>query len=308
MNRIGIIIPTYNPGAMWHDWIEHFKAQSLMPAVRLIVDSSSTDGVLNAATSALFEIHTIGKGDFNHGGTRQVALEKIVKDIDIAVFMTQDALLFDSESLQNLVAIFSENSNVAAAYGRQLPHIGSRPSEAHARIFNYSDRDMLKSIASKDEIGIKSIFISNSFSAYRVKDLLAVGGFPSNVILGEDTMVAAKLLLAGKSVAYQANACVYHSHHYTYGQEFKRYFDIGVLHAREPWLLSKFGKVGGEGMRYLRSEMRFLMASAWYLIPSALIRTACKYAGYKAGRYEKWFPTKMKKALSMYKVYWLTNK
>jgi rhamnosyltransferase len=109
-------------------------------------------------------------------------------------------------------------------------------------------------------------------------------------------------------VYYQANACVHHSHHYTYAEEFRRYFDIGVLHAREPWLLRNFGKVGGEGMRYLRSEIRFLMASAWYVIPSAVIRTACKFAGYKIGRYERLLPTKLKKIFSMYKVYWLTNK
>ncbi|SDA81998.1 MULTISPECIES: glycosyltransferase family 2 protein [unclassified Janthinobacterium] len=308
MNRIGIIIPTYNPGSMWSEWIERFKKQSLMPDVRLIVDSSSTDGRLDAETRKIFGVHTIGKSDFNHGGTRQMALERIAKDIDIVIFMTQDALLFDTKSLQNLVRIFSENSNVGAVYGRQLPHMGSRPSEAHARIFNYADQDMLKSITSIEEYGIKSIFISNSFSAYRVSDLMGVGGFPSNVILGEDTMVAAKLLMAGKSVYYQADACVHHSHHYTYAEEFKRYFDIGVLHGREPWLLSNFGKVGGEGMRYLRSEMRFLMASAWYIIPSALIRTACKFAGYKIGRYERLLPTKLKKMFSMYKVYWLTNK
>ncbi|PHV29702.1 rhamnosyltransferase [Janthinobacterium sp. BJB426] len=307
MNRIGIIIPTYNPGSMWSEWMARFKMQSLMPDVRLIVDSSSTDGVLDLKTRDVFEVHTICKGDFNHGGTRHMAMERIAKDVDIVVFMTQDALLFDSCALQNLVRVFAENGNVAAAYGRQLPHIGSRPSEAHARIFNYTDRDMLKSIASKDEMGIKSIFISNSFSAYRVKDLMDVGGFPSNVILGEDTMVAAKLLLAGRSISYQASACVYHSHHYNYAQEFRRYFDIGVLHARESWLLKKFGKVDGEGMRYLCSEMRFLMGSAWYLIPSALIRTGCKYAGYKIGRYERLLPTKLKKALSMYKVYWLKN-
>lgn len=308
MNRIGIIVPTYNPGTMWAEWIEKFKVQSLLPDTRLIIDSSSSDGVLNDATKDIFNVHTIPKGEFNHGGTRQRALEMIKNEVDIVIFMTQDALLFDKNSLKNLVEIFSKNADVAAAYGRQLPHIGSRPSEAHARIFNYSQKNLIKTLESKETLGIKTIFISNSFSAYRVKDLLAIGGVPSNVILGEDTMVAGHLLLAGKSVAYQAEACVYHSHHYSYSQEFKRYFDIGVLHGREPWLLQKFGKVGGEGMRYLSSEMKFLWNSAWYLMPSALLRTVCRYAGYKIGRYEAYLPTRLKKMLSMYKVYWLSNK
>lgn len=308
MNRIGIVIPTYNPGPLWQQWLEKMKVQSLLPDVRLIIDSGSNDGSMTQATHDLFELQTIDKSEFNHGGTRQLAVQKIAKQVDIVIFMTQDALLHDEHSLRNLVRIFLENENVAAAYGRQLPHIGSRPSEAHARIFNYAERSLLKSLASKNELGFKSIFISNSFSAYRVKDLINVGGFPTNVILGEDTIVAAKLLLSGRVVAYEASAAVYHSHHYTYAQEFKRYFDIGVLHAREPWLLKEFGQVGGEGIRYLRSEMQYVKENAWYLMPSSLIRTFFKYIGYKIGRHEQYFPTRMKKMLSMYKGYWLKNK
>lgn len=307
MNRIGIVVPTYNPGPMWNQWLEKMKSQSLMPDVRLIIDSTSNDGMMKHETHQLFDVQTISKSEFNHGGTRQLAVRKIAEQVDIVIFMTQDALLHDEHSLRNLVQVFSENNEVAAAYGRQLPHEGSRPSEAHARIFNYAEKSILKSMASKKELGFKSIFISNSFSAYRVKDLMDIGGFPTNVILGEDTIVAAKLLLSGKTVAYQAGAIVHHSHHYTYGEEFRRYFDIGVLHAREPWLLNEFGQVGGEGMRYLRSEMRHVMSDAWYLIPSTLIRTFFKYVGYKMGRYEKQFPTKLKKRMSMYKGYWLKN-
>ena len=307
MNRIGIVIPTYNPGPLWQQWLEKMKIQSLLPDVRLIVDSSSNDGSMTQATHDLFELQTINKSEFNHGSTRQFAVQKIAEKVDIIIFMTQDALLHDEHSLRNLVRIFSENENVAAVYGRQLPHIGSRPSEAHARIFNYTERSLLKSLASKNEFGFKSIFISNSFSAYRVEDLMSVGGFPANVILGEDTIVAAKLLLSGRIVAYEASAAVYHSHHYTYVQEFQRYFDIGVLHAREPWLLKEFGQVSGEGMRYLRSEMQYLKENAWYLMPSSLIRTFFKYFGYKIGHHERYLPTRMKKLLSMYKVYWLKN-
>jgi rhamnosyltransferase len=59
-------------------------------------------------------------------------------------------------------------------------------------------------------LGIKSIFISNSFAAYRRSALLAVGGFRKDVIFGEDTVTAARLLLSGYQVAYSAQACVYH--------------------------------------------------------------------------------------------------
>jgi rhamnosyltransferase len=71
--------------------------------------------------------------------------------------------------------------------------------------------------------------------------------------------VAARLLMAGKRVAYVAEACVHHSHNYSLVQEFRRYFDTGVFHARSPWLLQEFGTANSEGLRFVRSEISFLM-------------------------------------------------
>ncbi len=153
-------------------------------------------------------------------------------------------------------------------------------------------------------MGFKSIFISNSFAAYRREALFAVGGFPSDVIFGEDTIVAAKLLLAGWKIAYVADAQVYHSHAYTSTQDFKRYFDIGVLHSRESWLLQEFGGTGGEGSRFVRSEWNYLWPQYWWLIPSALIRTALKLVGYRLGRIESKLSLRIKRRLSMHRRFW----
>ncbi|MFE0678513.1 hypothetical protein ACFW26_34910, partial [Streptomyces sp. NPDC058867] len=46
---------------------------------------------------------------------------------------------------------------------------------------------------------------------------------------------------------------VHHSHSYSIGEEFRRYFDVGVMHARAPWLLDRFGKAEGEGKRFVQS-------------------------------------------------------
>jgi len=50
--------------------------------------------------------------------------------------------------------------------------------------------------------GIKTAFLSNSFSAYRKKALQEIGWFKDNLILGEDTYAGAKLLLKGYKIAY----------------------------------------------------------------------------------------------------------
>jgi rhamnosyltransferase len=140
-----------------------------------------------------------------------------------------------------------------------------------------------------------------------VADLKAIGGFPSDVILGEDMLAAARMLMAGKSVAYVADSCAYHSHNYSLFQEFARYFDTGVSHARSNWLLQEFGSANGEGLRFVRSEISFLWRSAQHQIPSAIFRTFAKWFGYKLGRLEAFLPRKIKLMCSMHKGYWRTN-
>jgi len=122
--------------------------------------------------------------------------------------------------------------------------------------------------------------------------------------MNEDTWVAGKMLLSGWKIAYAADACVRHSHDYTMGEEFRRYFDIGVFHSREPWLMEAFGGAEGEGLRYLRSEFGFLWAHAPALIFSAICRAAVKYAGYRLGKLERYFGVDLKRRLSMHKRYW----
>ena len=126
---------------------------------------------------------------------------------------------------------------VGCASGRQLPHSDASLLASHARHFNYPNVSSIRDEKSISTLGLKAAFCSNSFAAYRVSALYECGGFPLNVILGEDMYVAAKMLLRGYKTAYVANATVYHSHNYSPIEEFKRYFDTGVYHAREAELL-----------------------------------------------------------------------
>lgn len=269
----------------------------------LVVDSSSTDGTDFSTLPSSGLLLRIAAADFNHGGTRNLALSHLRAGTDVVVFMTQDALLADPHALSRLVSVFADPA-VACAYGRQLPHADASPVAAHARLFNYPAASRTVSLNDKAHLGLKACFLSNSFAAYRVADLQAVGGFPASVILGEDMSVAARLLMAGKRVAYVADACAHHSHNYSVLQEFRRYFDTGVFHARSPRLLQTFGSVGGEGLRFVRSELAYLWRHAPMWIPSALVRTAAKLVGYRLGRLEALWPVWFKRWCSMHKGFW----
>lgn len=300
--RIGLIVPTLNPGSAWAEWLDAFARQTLKPARCLVVDSDSSDASVGQAVAYGFEVLSIKRHEFNHGRTRQRAVAYL-SDTDVVILMTQDAILASPDALESLVRVF-EDPSVSAAYGRQLPYKNAQPLGAHARLFNYPAASSQKTRESIPELGLKTCFISNSFAAYRVKDLLAVGGFPDNVILGEDAYVAGRLILAGKKIAYVAEACVYHSHDYTVMEEFRRYFDTGVFHAQQPWIAANFGGASGEGKKFVISELKYLMTHAPLLMPLALIRTAMKLLGYRLGCAYAQLPKAWLPTLSMHKGYW----
>lgn len=298
---ISVVVPTFNAGSFWPSFVRQIVAQTKDCSV-LVVDSGSTDDTVRLALSEGFSVKTIPNAEFNHGSTRQMAVD-LLHGSDVVVFLTQDAILVSPDSIVNLLEVFASD-DVGAVYGRQLPRPGAGPIEAHARLFNYPASSHVCDFGDAASIGIKAAFMSNSFAAYRTEALTAVGGFPSDVILGEDTIVAAKMLMAGWKVAYQADAQVYHSHDYNYLQEFRRYFDIGVMHTRESWMLDAFGAPEGEGGRFVRSELKYLLKQAPWLIPSAVARTMLKYLGYRLGRLESALPLSMKRRLSMHRGYW----
>jgi rhamnosyltransferase len=298
---ITVIVPTLNAAKDWP-----LFAPALLACVRpeqvLILDSESTDGTVELARVAGFLVRTVPGAKFDHGGTRQLAAE-MAADSEILLYMTQDARLDGENALANLLAAF-DNPQVGAAYGRQLPRPGAHPIEAHARSFNYPASSNVRTLASREQLGIKAVFLSNSLAAYRRSALMAVGGFPANVILGEDTIVAARLLLAGYRIAYVAEACAIHSHSYTLAQEFKRYFDTGVLHSRERWLIDEFGHASGEGRRFVLSELRYLRQWNPWQIPPALVRTLSKFVAYQLGRKEALLSPQFKRHLSMRPSFW----
>ncbi len=301
-NRFGIIIPTLNGGDIWHRCVSALRDQTNHPVRVIVVDSGSTDNSDKVALAAGFEVQRIAKEAFDHGGTRQMIAEQL-RDLDILIFLTQDAVLTSPDCLNRLLAPFAD-PKVAISYGRQLPRPGSGAIEAHARLFNYPPQPQKRTLTDKNRLGIKAAFTSNSFAAYRTSAFMAVGGFPSKLILGEDMVVAARMLQAGWAVAYAADALVYHSHKYTITQEFKRYFDIGVMHQDQVWILRDFGKPEGEGGRFVRSEIAYLRRHAPWLLPSAFIRTLAKYLGYKLGQRSLSLPLSIKRKLSMHRGFW----
>jgi len=305
-----LIIPTLNAGRRWTSFIQAVQAQSIDPdwSFRvLIVDSGSTDNTVSLSKEAGWEVHQISSHNFDHGGTRQEALQYASDQDEIVIFMTQDAICSDPFSLKELIQPL-EDKRVALVYGQQLPHPEATPLSILARQFNYPDEAVRKTQADRTRLGLKAPFCSNSFAAYRLSTLKEVGGFSTHLILGEDMLMAAKLLQAGYTVCYEPKARVYHSHNYSLVEEIKRYFDTGVFHCEERETLKEYGGVKREGIRFLKAQFslasEMLGIQKYRFLFEVILRNALKYLAYQLGRHHQWIPLSIKRRLSMFKAHW----
>jgi rhamnosyltransferase len=276
-----VCIPTLNASGVWKELLASVKVQTMQPSEIIILDSSSSDDTAELAHQANWRVVAVPRAEFRHGGTRQQGAE-LATASDVIIYLTQDSFLADPGALARLVGAF-DDASIGAAYGRQLPRPGANRIEAHARLFNYPPVSAIRSLDDSFATGLKTIFFSNSFGAYRRSALEQIGGFPKQLNFGEDTVVAARLLQSGWRIAYVADAEVYHSHAYNPLEEYRRYYQVGRLHGGEQWLLRDFGQPTGEGRRFVLSEIRYLLKHAPWLIPEAIFRSALKYLGYERG-------------------------
>ncbi len=302
LKKTGIIIPTYNAEVFWPELQSALDKQGVLQHQILVVDSSSTDATCKLAKDAGYNVVKIPKSSFCHGATRQMASSHM-RWAETLVYLTQDAVPCGEDCLANLLKSF-DNPEVGAAYGRQRPREDASGIEAHARLFNYPSVSAIRNFGSREALGFRATFFSNSFAAYRRSAFEEVGGFPEHVIVSEEVTVVANMLMTGWSVAYCADAEVIHSHQLGFRAEFSRYFDIAVHHSRERWILDEFGQPGGEGALFILSEFRYLLNKDVKKIPQAAARNVSKWLAYQTGLRERYLPLWAKRMLSAQPLYW----
>lgn len=285
VKKIGLFIPTLNASDFFHEVLKGISMQILdIPIRKLIIDSGSKDETKSIAISNGFEVINIKKDEFNHGGTRNLAVE-ILDDCEIIVMMTQDVILENPTSLKELISGIIENDNVFMAYGRQIAD-DQKGSwfEKRARHFNYPSESMVKSKSDVDKLGIKTVFASNAFAAYNTEKFKKIGCFPSDVNFSEDMFIAARGILSGYSISYESKATVLHTHNYSLKEEYKRYMEIGKFHKNQQWIQEAFGRNEGEGIKSVINELLSLISEGkLHLIFYLILLNITKYAGYKKG-------------------------
>jgi rhamnosyltransferase len=283
---VDVIILTYKPDQKFLAAMEALNRQTRKPGRIIIVNTGpryfedlvpEAEFLQKYDSSVIFHVE---ENDFDHGKTRNFA----VSHVCAAGFlmMTQDAVPANDYLIENLLHAL-KNENVAVAYARQLPTEKSDELERFARHFNYGPDPAEKSKADVARLGIKAFFCSNVCALYRTEIFRVLGGFVNKTIFNEDMIYAKKAADAGYRIRYEPKAMVYHAHQYTYRQQMKRNFDLGVSHAEFPDVFAGL-KTEAEGLKMLRlASLHLLKKGKPWLIIKLFCQSLAKYAGFRRG-------------------------
>lgn len=310
MHSVDVIIPTYKPGEKFTRILDMLKKQTY-PVNRIIVVNTekeyfdqfvSSGGSMDACQSVT--VQHISKAEFDHGGTRRMAVS--LSKADIFICMTDDAVPADENMVEKLVEGL-EKQRVAVSYARQLPDVHSTEIECFTRAYNYPERSVVKSQEDLPKLGIKTYFCSNVCAAYWRERYEELGGFVEHTIFNEDMIYAAGAVKAGYRIAYVAEACVYHAHNYTNMQQFHRNFDLGVSQAQHPEVF-KGVPSEGEGIRMVKKTAAHLRKIGQRRkILGLYVTSGYKYIGYQLGKHYKRLPKWMVRKFTMNRTYWETG-
>ena len=301
---ISIVIPVKDGGQDLVRCLDAISRQETDDEFEVvIVDSGSRDGSVEVARSHGARVQEIDSSEFNHGATRNLGARQASGDV--LVFISQDAEPIGSDWLRLLTAPLRDDDELAGVYGRQLARDDAVPPERFFLDFLYGARPRVQQISGPSEISMESTLFSNANSAIR-RSAWEKFPFAGDIIMSEDQEWSRRVLIAGWRLAYEPRAVVRHSHPYTIGAAFRRFFDSGVSAER--------AYLGGEPSRavlrrtalgYMRAELGWLIGSGnarW--IPYASVYELAKLAGLQLGARHRSLPLWLKLRCTMNPGYW----
>lgn len=322
MERPDVIIPVYKADKKLERLLAMLLQQTLRPA-KIILMNTEAEGFTVAnlrervekvaakndnptLPSVEIKIVRVEKKDYDHGGTRNLAVRKY-SDAAYFLCMTQDVIPTDVYLIEKLMRCFGEE-NVGAAYAGQLAAEHASFTEKYLRLHNYPAESVTKTKADMERFGIKTYMISNACAMYRRSRYEELGGFVTDTIFNEDMIYGAALIEAGDAICYCAKAQVYHTHNYGLTAQFKRSFDMAVSQKNYP---DVFGKVSSEkeGFRYVKGALEYCWGQKKFGDMFLFLADAvARYAGFFLGKHYKSLPEKAVLACTLQPAYWEKKK
>ncbi len=295
---ISVVIPVKNGGKDLVRCLDGIARQRTDEEVEVVVvDSGSTDGSAAVARGAGAVVHEIPAAEFGHGRTRNLGA-KIARG-DMLVFTSQDAVAADDRWLAALAGAARSATDVAGAYGRQLPHPDARPPERFFLAFLYGSVPRVQRVGDDEELTFEATLFSNVNAAIP-RPILERFPFSDDVTMSEDQEWSRRVLRAGHALVYEPGAVVNHSHAYTVLTAFRRFFDSGVS-AEHSYVEGDESRAAlrRAGSRYARAELAWLWRTGqpqW--IPYTVVYELAKFAGLQLGLRHARLPRRLVSRLS----------
>lgn len=302
--KISLIVPTLNAGKYIVPLLQRLKEQTVPIDEIVVIDSASDDDTVEKVRQ--FEgvsIISIDRKNFNHGGTRDQAIQKTTGDIILCI--TQDALPCDEHYVERLTAPFAEDEKIAMASGRQVPRADANAIEKLTREFNYPEISFVRSKEDIPRLGVKTFFASDCCSAYRRSAYEAIGGFDKHILINEDMKIAAQFIYAGYKIAYVGTAGVWHSHNYNLKQQYTRNFDVSAFMTMHPELFANISATS-EGIKMVKwVEKKLLSQGRLFSAAYYVVESGVKFLANRKGRKYKDMPEQKILKHTMHKNYWV---
>jgi len=225
MSTVTVAIPVLDGGALLARTLDAVRRQRVDAELELVVaDSGSTDGSRRVAEAAGATVIDIAPGEFSHGGTRNLLVERSTGDH--VAFLTQDATPAADTWLARLLEGFALADDVALAFGpyRARPDASPmvrRELEEWFSSFAPDGAPRVDREGGADRDRLAFFTDANGCVARRAWEQVPF----RRVSYAEDQMLARDMLAAGWSKAYVPGAAVVHSHEYTPRARLRRSFD-----------------------------------------------------------------------------------
>jgi rhamnosyltransferase len=306
-----LIVPTYKPGPEFLTMIKKMDSQTVRPEKIIITNTEQKhfDRLTFATTFSTdyknLDVRHISKREFDHGRTRNESVKR--SEADFFLMMTQDAMPVDENLAERLLYALKKNPDVAVAYARQVAREDSNEAERYIRTFNYPKESAVRGEDDIETLGIKAYYCSNVCAMYRRDVFEKLGGFLNHTIFNEDMLYAAKAVHSGYRIAYVAEVSVIHSHNYTCKEQYKRYFDNGVSHAKHPEVFKGL-KVNDEGIKLVKKTAAHLVGTGrtFQVIPFYM-QSACKFLGFRKGKHYRSLSKRAILRCTSNPEYWITD-
>jgi rhamnosyltransferase len=302
---ISVIIPVKDGGTDLVRCLDAIRAQRLDEPVEIVVvDSGSSDDSVAVARAHDAVVREIPAHEFSHGASRNLGAS--LAGGEFLVFISQDAYPEHGDWLARLTAPMRAEASLVGVYGRQLPHEGATPPEVYFLNFLYGSQPRRQRIDGPEQLSMDTTLFSN-VNAAMPRAVWERFPFVEDIVMSEDQEWSRRVLLDGFSLAYEPEAAVRHSHNYTLGAAFRRFFDSGASSSRAYMAGRRHSSrvLRNAAIGYARGEVAWLWRTGqarW--IPYAALYEATKMAGLVAGANHERIPTELKRRLSAMPSYW----